>query len=78
MPNYYDNPDDYQRYCPFWGALEQHMSTMFQPNPWLFESAYQPIPGKQRFFITFRNFDRSDHYTVEYDHNLPGDHFRFP
>lgn len=78
MPNYYNTLVDYQRYCYFWGELERRLNTMFSPNPWIFESAYQPEPEKQRFIIQFRNFDSSQHYVVEYDHSLQGDPYKFP
>lgn len=78
MPNFYDNIDDYEYNCQFWGSLNRRLREMYQPNPWIFESAYQPMASRQHFVITFRNFDRSRRLIVEYDPDFPGDEFRFP
>lgn len=78
MPNYYNTLVDYQKYCYFGGELEQRLNAMFHPNPWIFESAYQPEAEKQRFIIRFRNFDGSQHYMVEYNSSLQGGPYRFP
>lgn len=77
MPQYFDTLEDYQSNCSFWGELERRLDAMFTPNPWIFQFAYQPDPNVQRYVITFRNFDNSDHYTVEFDPSIPG-HYRFP
>ncbi len=75
MPNSYNTLEDYHQYCYFWATLEQFLEQRFNPNPWIFESAYQPHPKENRYVVTFRNFDNSQHLIVDCDPSRQGDPF---
>ncbi len=59
--------DEYEFYCPFRGALNLDMNERYTPNPWIFQEAHQPDSQQQKFYVIFRNFDRTRELTVTCD-----------
>ena len=60
MPTYYATEEEFRRDCSFWTTIEQRINQAYQPNPWIFDHGYRPIPQKERYLLTYRNFDRSE------------------
>ena len=68
MPEFFNTLDDYERGCPFWAEISLILKEKYDPNPWIFKSAYRPYPQRHYYVLTFRNFDGSEelHFTYEY------------
>lgn len=58
--------------CEFWGAIENKLNALYQPNPWIFETGYRLLPGCHEYKLIYRNFDGSKKlsFTVLYENGI--------